>query len=692
MMRKNSLRVGSAVACIVTLAGGTLSLAQTVTTEKKGTPIAPAQPTPAQPLAPAKDAKASGAASDSKQPAANAADGKAGGETATLTAVSVVVERVEGKVRARRVSDNPDAPWTLLKGGERLSEGYEFTIGFKAAVEIRVAGHQLYTFDQMGKIELRRALKDGEKYVTRIDLREGRVSFDVDSSKTTNDVKIETPDGTLAIKGTKGAIEVRPGFATRAYGALDNKGRIEVDYNSGVKAVMTGSETTDSLNQNPAKLENELASAQTPKSDSRDKDEKRLLKRTTSNKQDVELTIGKIQNPVTDPMLPPTTDPAGPSPIMVPRPGSVLHFDPSRGDLLETTPDLNSGILRRSFGVDPSAAMGGSAIINDPVATGAGRLVYLETSFPTSDTVRNKFSLFTLDHLENEPTALGQFTGDSALVPTLNGLGALGSTLYATGSIGDRHGVYRVDLSRGELAQAMDLGTAFEGALGGATSRGTLFGVVHDPGAASGAPLLSRTAIVEIDPRTNFLAAAYPGLNHGLGESADTSNGTGVELGTLQALTGLAVVNGGIIISGVSNQDGGRSVLLRYETAGGAARLADVRNLPESITHGLASEAAGSVAPSTVLTNPPGQIDRTSISAAFAELGYSQQAFSSGLVERLVRKQVVMTSQMPSVCAASAEIGNLRVYLQQHVGQQGGIGRAVADFHATLPMDHACGQ
>jgi hypothetical protein len=268
-MRKNNGKLASAAACVIALAGSAASYAQS-TTDKKGTPIAPAKPTPAQPVDPpkAEAAKASSTPAVSSQPATPAAQPAS---TPTAVRTSVRIEAVNGNVWVR-ASDSPDAPITLLKGGEMVTEGVEFQIGIKASVRIRVAEHQEYTFDQTGTIELRRALRDGDKNVTRINIKKGRVGFNVDSTKSNNDVKIETPEMILAVKGTIGAIEYLEGFGTRAFGAMDNTGRIELDYPAtGAKAVMTRNESSDTQTPDPARNQNEVASADTPKCDSRDK-------------------------------------------------------------------------------------------------------------------------------------------------------------------------------------------------------------------------------------------------------------------------------------------------------------------------------------------------------------------------------------------------------------------------------------
>lgn len=639
---------------------------------KPSQPAAKPAPATTPAAAPAK------ATSDSKPAVSNPALG---------TQTTIVVEVIEGNVGVRQSADQK---MVVLKVGDTLEEGAELVVSVQSLIRVRVGLNQVLTFDQPGKAIFRRAFNDGEKDVTRVKLEVGRVTFNVDSSKVKNDVKIEAPDVTLAIKGTIGGIQVAEGFPTRAYGDLENKGRIELDYRDGRTIAMTRNEESDSATPDPAKKHNELATSDTPKGGSRDKDEKRLLKRAISASQDVELSIGNTKTPINGIDLMPILIIPNPDTVH-PTPGNIQHLD-TTGGLFQTTPDLSSSFVRRGVSIDPTATTGGSAILRN-LPNDSGRFIQLEMSFPTLSNVRNRFLQISYD--DSAPSIiLGQFVGHATAVPTLSGLGALGSTLYASGSLNNRGGIYEVDFTRGELTQVMDLGASLEGGLGGSTKDGTLFAVARDPGSVSTDGLLSRSVIVEFDPRNKYLVSAYAGFTGLLGANGATANPGNIDLASLQSISGVAPTENGIVISAVSSTAGGRTVFLRYDTGAGDVRatptLAEVRATPESFTHGLASEAPGVVRASVMLAPPTGRIDRTGISATFAEMAYSTQAFNSGFVERAVKREILANAIDPAGCGASGALGSLRNILAAHIDQRAGVGESVAHFHDMLPAMHPC--
>lgn len=688
------------VAALVIVCGTTVSLAQTAETSAssgkeptaKAVSPSPGAAAPAGAPESKKNTTTPSATKDAPAPGSTTAGAVAkstesGGALGARTAI--VIEAVEGSVGVRRA---PGEKLVILKVGDVIEEGAELMVGVNSALRVRVGQNQLLTFDQPGKATFRRAFNDGQKDVTRVRLDSGRVGFSVDSTKARNDVKIEAPDVTLAIQGTDGAIQVADGFATRAYGEAENQGRIKLDYAGGRTVVMTRNEESDTATPDPAKKQNDLASSDTPKGGSRDKDEKRLLKRAISGSQDVELSVGNTKSPINGIDLMPIIVTPQPGGSVIPTPGNIQHIDVRNGSLYQTTPGLISSVSREGIFVEPSATMGGAAILRT-LPGDTGRFIHLETSFPSPDIVRNRFS--QVSYSEGSPSIiLRDFTGNRSAVPTLGGLGALGSTLYGSGSLGGRDGVYRVSFADGGLTRVMDLGASLEGGLGGSTRDGTLFAVARDPGALSGGGLLGQSAIVEMDPRINYLVSVYSGSTGVLGANGGTMNPGNVDLSSIQAISGVAPTETGIVLSAVTSEAGGRTVFLRYDTGSSLARgtptLAEVRTAPELLTHGLASEAPGAVRASAILAPPTGRIDRVSISATFAEMAYSAQAFNSGFVERAVKREILASAMDPAACSASGALGSLRNILASHIDQRAGIGESVAHFHDMLPSMHPC--
>jgi len=674
-----------AVAALLTVCGSSLSLAQSQPVAK---PQAGATPAPAAASSTPASQAASAAAAKTSAQAAGAPG--ATSEEFLGAATPILVEQVWGRVGARDIEKSgADAKFVRVKQGDHLTAGSEITIsiagGAGSGLKIRVGENQIFVFDQSGTFNIRHAFNDGQKDVTRIDVRQGRVSFDVNSTKARNDVKVECPDMILAVKGTQGGVEVASGFPTRAYGALTNTGHIEVDYHDGRKYHMRRSEQTDSAQRDPARNANERATIETARSGSRDPDEKRLLKRAASATQDIELMVGHTKGGTDPNLLPSLGDPvAVPSPGTVnPQPGTISHLDAVNGDLYQTTGAFESSLSRRSIALDPGAVSGGAALTYGVGST--PRFIYVQATLPQEGMVTNRVTEISLNPLGGSPRVLGAFSGSADVVPVIDGLGALGSSLYASGRLGERSALYVMNTSRMELRPVMDLGATIEGALGGSTERGSLFAVVRDPFASSSDPVLQRTAIVEVDPRNNYLANVYTNL----GAGADTLH-PGVDLDALQSFTGLATRDDSIFVSGVTTDDGGHTVLLRYDVSSDTPRLAEVRNAPDSFTHGLASERPGVVHSSVILSNPPGLVDRATISATFAELAYSAQALNSGFVERAVKREIIATSIDPTGCSASPALGTLRSYLQNHVDQRAGVGRSVGEFRQSLEVMHAC--
>jgi hypothetical protein len=201
--------------------------------------------------------------------------------------------------------------------------------------------------------------------------------------------------------------------------------------------------------------------------------------------------------------------------------------------------------------------------------------------------------------------------------------------------------------------------------------------------------------ILELDPRTNYLVAAYSANNGAFSQVPGTINPSRIDLEHTQAITGMSYVNGMIIMSAAVGSTGtGQTVLVEYNPAAanspGHPAIERIMPAPEAFTTGLASETTARPPPSVPLANPPGRIDTLTINALFAQLAYSPKAFNSGIVERSVRAEVIRTARDPAGCASSGEIANLRSLLASHVNQTAGVGRAVAEFRDSLPMMHPC--
>jgi hypothetical protein len=287
-----------------------------------------------------------------------------------------------------------------------------------------------------------------------------------------------------------------------------------------------------------------------------------------------------------------------------------------------------------------------------------------------------------------KPVDLGSMNGPD--VPLVRGLGSVRDDLYASGRLDGVDAVYGVDLSRMAMEQVMVPGVALEGGLGGISERGTLVAFARDPGAAPGSTLLRSGAIIEMDPRINYLAAVYSGVSGSLATGAGVANPGNLNVNAIHSITGLSADGGSVTVSAVVDGGISQTALLRFDTSGSVAYLTDVRTAPERFTVGLASETTAHPQPPVTLREPTGPIDMVGINARFAMMAYSQQAFNSGLVERALRAEILNHASKPQECDGSGALNALPAILMRHVDEHGGIGRAVSEFRVHLEPLHPC--
>lgn len=661
-----TVRRGAACACATILTAAGFAPGQENATEQ-------ATPTPVAPVVPA-------------EPAAPVAAAPKAAESSQTRTV-IVVQAVKGIVQYR---GTPEGPWVKIGERDRLQEGITIRLGPNSNISMVIAGVQALTFDHAGRYIIRCALHDGETNVTRIKIPDqGRVTFNVNSTQAANDVHIEAPDMTLAIKGTIGGVEVTPGFATAAFGDIDNLGLIEVDYRDGRRVPLVFNDRSNSRTTDPAAQKNLAATVKTSGYRAKEDEEKEVIARSTGGDASVKISLdlkptSSIFKSVPDMATfhPPGTIAAA---------DSVLHIDSLTGDLFQTAVGLVSSRIAAGLDIDPQASRGGAALLTNLI-DGSQSLVRLETTSPLPGIVKNLFSSLELDHPESGLHNIGKIAGAANVTPALDGLGAIRDHLYAS----SRSEIYRVDLSANAIVPVMSPGIALDGALAGSSERGSLFVFGREPGTESipGSPF-AHGVILELDPRTNYLAAAYSASNGAFSQTPGTVNLSRIDLEHTQAVTGMAYLNGVILMSAaVGGAASGQTVLVQYDPSAsntpGHPNIQRIVAAPESFTNGLASETTAHPRPSVPLDSPPGRIDTLTINALFARLAYSPQAFNSGVVERSVRAEVLRTARDPAGCAASSEIGNLRSLLASHVNQTAGVGRAVAEFRDSLPMMHPC--
>lgn len=237
------------------------------------------------------------------QPAKDAAQPQA--EAVKVTPIKIVVKEVVGRVRYQQGTDGTK---TVAKVGDELREGVKFNLGVNSKVTLLVGDGQSLSFDQLGSFIVTDAVNDGKVDITRIDVDQGRVSFDVKKVRFANDVIIRTPDMTLAIRGTTGGIEHTPGRPTIAMGDPKNTGLIVLDHLASGRVVrMTGNERSNTAVADPALNLALRANVDTATDAARERDEVRVIKRTEGSAQSVQLDVGNTKEGMRinlDPVIP----------------------------------------------------------------------------------------------------------------------------------------------------------------------------------------------------------------------------------------------------------------------------------------------------------------------------------------------------------------------------------------------------
>ncbi|HBS29681.1 MAG TPA: hypothetical protein DEB06_09585, partial [Phycisphaerales bacterium] len=254
----------------------------------------------------------------------------------------------------------------------------------------------------------------------------------------------------------------------------------------------------------------------------------------------------------------------------------------------------------------------------------------------------------------------------------------------------------------GQTRDIMDFTVPLEGGLASSHERGSVF-VVADAG------LQSRDAsVLEFDPRNNYLKNAWTSSSGALGAAPETQFGSGTDASFLNNVfqtEGLSFAKGKLTLAGrtVDSQAQLASALVTFNPSAtgsaGSPRVERVERTAGQVV-GLSEVTSGSPAPASVLANPAGGVDTTSINTLFAQLAYSQQALDSGFVREVFSRHFFDTSIDPAGCAASTLAQRIPDVLQQFVNTQAGIGRAafelrhvsgqpIAPNHPCFPADFA---
>ena len=441
------------------------------------------------------------------------------------TKTMILLVDFSGPVQIRRpenIGPDPKKGWEPARAGIRLAEGTQIRTGLSGKAVLQIGATQTITLDKFTNTTIRMAVNDAGTERTRLDLEQGRLGIDVDSTRIANDVQVQTPQTTLAVTGTTLFIEHTSAFGTTAWGAKTNTGSFVVLYANGAVATVTGDQATSEQTPDPAQAEQESAQVDTADPKARERDEQQVAQRAAGSGEALGLGLG-ISPSAVDLVARPITD-TPPAAI-----ATYLAFDQGTGTISER--DL-SGDRRKTIveGVTlaPGAPFSGMSVMERP---DGGRTLYLLRSdvVETAATVTARNRLFSLD-LQNPITGFdfGLELGGGGKT-LLMGLGSLDSRLFAhgfdLGRTGPVDSVYEVSPTDGSIRTVMTLpGVALDGA-GGSNERGSLF-LAGRLDLADGS---DQHVFLEVDPRTNYFIGASGGTEMELVPSAGTMVSAGLD-------------------------------------------------------------------------------------------------------------------------------------------------------------------
>ncbi len=642
-----------------------------------------------------------------RQPAPAAA-APAPAPAADQTVNQAVVYAVQGKVD---IKSTPDGAYAPAQQGQAVPPGATIRTGLKSAVQILVADSQLLTIDRLGAVTLEQAIRSGDVNRTSVEMPYGRVLFNVTSTQFANDVQIKAPDATLAVRGTVGGIEFNGGRPTIAFGDASNRGRIEVSYATGSKTVISDSSRSTSSNPEPAKHKLASAFVEGGDSGSRDDGEVSVLSRTpgwgllgpiplagggsvlTDGLRSVsssipqswfvqaELEPGQLQRREIDSGR---SRAVGMLPVALPLAGLAVVGDVQRGFSVL----LLEGGRRGLNPNEPDQAYNELWALD--IGDGSGRGTSADSQF----TLFAKF----VDAAPGQPVLRA---------PILTGLAAVDGALF---SISTSPGfelaqteLVRLDPRTSHIEPVMNFSSNFESvALAGAPERGSMYVVGREAGSDQTGGVFARVAVLEFDARNSYVVDSFSAAAGDLDVRSGTSISPDVNFADLQSdsltVEGAAVVRGKLQLA-VRAFDGQRQSEARLQVGlDPATNFNENRPFLSTVspgnTLGLSGIASapprGRRSSPTMLSNPEGAIDTTSINSLFAQMAYSRDSLRSGVLQRMVASEIINTSLDPSGCATSSLVGMIPDTMLQHADQTKGIGRTVAALRGNLGPDHPC--
>lgn len=637
-------------------------------------------------------------------------DDKPAATAPAASAVTITTLAVSGKAMFK---SGPNAAPAELKAGQALTELAEIFTNPNSIVQIKVGTGQVYTIDGTTRVLIKDAMKPASgKETTTLEVPYGRVRFDITSTKVANDVKIQTPDATLAVKGTHGIIEKKPGQPTRAYGGELNTGIFNVMHSTGIKVDVTKNHQTSGGKAQTAVAADAKTFVQTDDVKSADNaggdggwtpsdgtldegDERQINSRYFKN------------------LFPASQYPHGTNALS----GDVaVGIDPDQGMVITvTTPNgvtsvVGSG-LTGFLGTPQGAALMNTefgpylvAIDDEAGANYISGTTALRFWNPGDRTWMMLGTLGPLNVWVPDDKGGGHFVQSGY---TFDGLGNLNGTLYASGvnpvastdprqSTGN-FGIFQLNMptqQRGSMtAQQMMSFPMLRsgGGLTGANSRGSMFAAARFNSADGSAP--GGLVLLEIDPRNNYIINAWSQIEGDFAGTPATGGANprpaGPSIPNNFQATGVAFVGGQVILAGNVN---GQNSQYTVKPPTGTNLQPTVTSVRASTGTNAASGEGGYAGSSPFpLAGPDRNYTRIpGVDPLWLSTAYSRNAARSATFRRMVTNTIISHTPDAREHMGTTEFTTaLQNAIADHYNQTDGVNSAISQFYATFHVYNA---
>jgi len=595
------------------------------------------------------------------------------------TKLNIFIRVIEGRAAFIRAGEKIAY---VAKVGDIIDEGTEIMTSGTGLVRIQVGSGQLITVDRGSRVAVRTAVSRAGKETTRIEVPLGRVGFDVQRVAGDNDVEIKAPDATLAVKGTTGFMEVTAGQPTVAAGGDLNTGQFNMLYNTGKAARVTTSKKTNSNRITTEKTEQANLFVEVADGKARSGDEEDFAAEHTNQPQTLASDLTKV------------TD---------------KRFTYANGaSYYEGTIDGNILAKMDLTGVAFSQEGGYSGFLASPIAgtlsrDKAGRTVILTVEnvggfegstgsgapMPVIRQLVLRQGSFVYETVASFPE-VGSFGRTSW---EFSGLASMGGALYAAGKTYTDFGtknqqvesgqIYGIELGKGGSVPnpVMNLGLDLQRGLAGDNRRGSLFVFGSLPGTTFGFEGAANSILLQVDPRNNLVQNGWSTI------TGQFANRNGSLLASMTSITGVSMVGNVLVVTGTNRagqsvratvtpfSGGGRVTGGSLINDGGSARIAYSSNAAATVP------APGNLAP--VGSTLPARDD---INSLFSNLAFTTAARQSGVIEQIVRAQVLNTAVDRQAALASGDLSIISAILGQSTydNQRAGVGLTVAEFRRRV--------